>query len=221
MALDRQQRVIEAMRSMLHPPRGVRAQLVGLAVLAAQADASVASAGGRLLALLVSVLAVTAVLLVAFRGDPRRTLSAAIPVILASGWSGLLVFATRITLNPMSVTLGCLVVAIATECSVLLSERYRQQRAAGYDPGPALGITYRRTGAAVAASAVTAIAGFGVLAVSDVRMLADFGLVTVLDLAVALVGVLLLAPSVLVLTERLGAPPPPPPSGEGQRADVQ
>ena len=54
--------------------------------------------------------------------------------------------------------------------------------------GEALRRTYARTGAAVAASGVTAIAGFAVLIVSDVRMLRDFGLVTVVDLAVALAG---------------------------------
>ena len=49
---------------------------------------------------------------------------------------------------------------------------------------------------------MTAIAGFGVLAVSDVRMLRDFGLVTILDLGVALIGVLLALPSVLLLLSR-------------------
>ena len=56
-----------------------------------------------------------------------------------------------------------------------------------------------RTGAAVAASMVTAIAGFGVLALSEVRMLRDFGLVTIIDLGVALVGVLLALPSVVLV----------------------
>ena len=44
--------------------------------------------------------------------------------------------------------------------------------------------TYRSTGAAVLASGVTAIAGFAVLVVSDIRMLRDFGFVTVVDLTV-------------------------------------
>lgn len=92
--------------------------------------------------------------------------------------------------------------AVSTEISVLVSERYRQEREGGRDPLSALRVTYRRTGAAVAASVVTAIAGFGVLALSEVRMLRDFGLVTILDLGVALVGVLLALPSVLLLLSR-------------------
>jgi hypothetical protein len=62
--------------------------------------------------------------------------------------------------------------------------------------------TYERTGAAVAASGVTAIAGFGVLALSDIRMLRDFGVVTLIDLSVSLVGVLVALPAALLVLER-------------------
>ena len=120
-------------------------------------------------------------------------------------------FALRIPLNPMSVTLGALVIAISTEFSVLLSERYRQERALGHEPHAALARTYRSTGAAVLASGVTAIAGFAVLVVSDIRMLRDFGFVTVIDLTVSLLGVLLVLPAVLLLAERRAPPPPAPP----------
>jgi hypothetical protein len=53
----------------------------------------------------------------------------------------------------------------------------------------------------VAASGVTAIAGFGVLALSDIRMLRDFGLVTLIDLSVSLVGVLVALPAAIVVAE--------------------
>ena len=52
------------------------------------------------------------------------------------------------------------------------------------------------------ASGTTAIAGFAVLVVSDIRMLRDFGFVTVIDLTVALAGVMLVLPAVLLLAER-------------------
>ncbi len=46
---------------------------------------------------------------------------------------------------------------------------------------------------------MTAVAGFAVLMLSDITMLRDFGFVTVIDLAVSLVGVLLVSPAVLTL----------------------
>ena len=200
MPLARQQRVIEYMRSRLRPPPGVTAALAGIPVLAAQANAALSSAGHRLLTLVVGLLAVGLVLLAVLR-RPARALVPMVPIVLATGWSSLILFATGIPLNPMSATLGTLVIAISTEFSVLLSERCRQERAAGHDLATALARTYRSTGAAVVVSGITAIAGFGVLVFSDITMLRDFGFVTVLDLSVSLVGVLLVLPAALALSE--------------------
>ncbi|HEY3020566.1 MAG TPA: MMPL family transporter [Solirubrobacteraceae bacterium] len=202
MPLARQKEVVDTMRRELADrPPGVRAELAGLPVLAADANAKVASPWRRLATLLLGLVAVAIVLLAALR-EPRRALVPLVPIALATGWSALLLFALRIELNPMSVTLGALVIAISTEFSVLLAERYRQERAAGRPQDDALRRTYRSTGAAVLASGVTAIAGFAVLAVSDIRMLRDFGWVTVVDLTVSLLGVLVVLPAVLVLAER-------------------
>jgi predicted RND superfamily exporter protein len=200
MSLQQQQQLIDQMRSSLHPPAGVSAQLVGLPVLAAKSAAEVASPLRRVETLLASLAVVALVLLIAFGGDLRRALVPLAPIALASGWSALILFAVRVPLNPMSVTLGALVIAVSTEFSVLLAERHRQERLAGHDTIEALRRSYRRTGAAVAASGVTAIAGFGVLALSDIRMLRDFGLVTLIDLSVSLLGVLVALPAVLVLS---------------------
>ena len=207
MGLDQQQRLIEQMRASLRPPAGVRASLVGLPVLAAQSGSEVADPWRRLETLLVGLAAVALVLLAAFRGDRRRALVPLVPIVLATGWSALILFAVRVPLNPMSVTLGALVIAISTEFSVLLSERHRQEKLAGYDTVEALRRSYRRTGAAVAASGVTAIAGFGVLVLSDITMLRDFGLVTLIDLSVSLVGVLVALPATLVIADAAASSP--------------
>jgi len=200
MPLSQQQRVIDYMRSQLHPPPGVTASLTGLPVLAAQANSALSSSSRRLLTLLAGMIAVGLVLLAVFR-QPRRALVPLIPIALATGWSALILFATRIPLNPMSATLGALVIAISTEFSVLLAERFRQERAAGHDFDDALRRTYRSTGLAVLASGITAIAGFGVLGFSSITMLRDFGLVTLIDLTVSLGGVLLVLPAALKLAE--------------------
>src|SRR6185436_20111433 len=105
----------------------------------------------------------------------QRAFVPLLPIALATGWSALVFFALRIPLNPMSVVLGALVIAISTEFSVLLAERYRAERIAGHEPGEALQRTYRSTGAAVLASGTTAIAGFAVLVVSDIKMLRGSG----------------------------------------------
>lgn len=200
MGLDRQYEVLQQMEEELDPPPGVSARLAGLPVLTAAANDEIASPQRRVINLVGGLLAVGIVLLLAFR-SARRALVPLIPIAMATGWSALVLFASRIDLNPLSVVLGTLVVAIATEFSVLLSERFRQERADGSGVEEALKRTYRSTGAAVLASGATAIAGFAVLVLSDIRMLRDFGVVTVIDLAVALIGVLVILPPVLVLAE--------------------
>ncbi len=121
------------------------------------------------------------------------------PVVLAGGWSALVLWVTGIPLNPMSAALGALTIAIATEFSVILAARYHEEHGGGRSPAEALRVAYTRTGAAVLASGVTATAGFAVLIASDVRMLRDFGVVTVVDLVVALLGVMVALPAALVL----------------------
>ncbi|MBV8430799.1 MAG: MMPL family transporter [Solirubrobacterales bacterium] len=200
MPLSRQQGVIDYMQSQLRPPPGITARLAGLPVLAAQANTALSSSARRLLTLLAGLIAVGAVLLAVFR-QPSRALVPLIPIALATGWSALILFLIGIPLNPMSAAMGTLVIAISTEFSVLLSERFRQERRRGYGPGEALSRTYRSTGAAVTASGITAIAGFAVLIVSSITMLRDFGLVTLVDLSVSLGGVLLMLPAVLTLSE--------------------
>jgi uncharacterized protein len=201
MPLSRQQRVIDYMNAHLHPPAGVTAALAGLPVLAAQADEALSSSSRRLLTLLAGLIAVGLVLTAVLR-RPERALVPLIPIALATGWSALILFLIGIPLNPMSATLGSLVIAISTEFSVLLSERFRQERRAGYELADALARTYRSTGMAVLASGITAIAGFGVLVLSNITMLRDFGFVTLIDLSVSLGGVLLVLPAVLVMSER-------------------
>jgi predicted RND superfamily exporter protein len=123
------------------------------------------------------------------------------PPVLASGWAALILWLTRIPLNPMSAALGALTIAIATEFSVILSGRFHEGRGGGLGVVEALRAAYARTGAAVLASGITAIAGFAVLIVSEVGMLRDFGFVTVIDLAVALAGVMVALPAALAWTE--------------------
>jgi hydrophobe/amphiphile efflux-3 (HAE3) family protein len=200
MPLARQQQVVDYMQARLHPPAGVSARLAGIPVLAAEANSALSSSARRLLTLLAGLLAVGAVLLGVFRRLDRALLPLA-PIALATGWSALIVFLLGISLNPMSASLGTLVIAISTEFSVLLSERFRQERRAGPGLEQALRRTYRSTGTAVLASGLTAIAGFGVLILSNIPMLRDFGLVTVIDLAVSLGGVLLVLPAALRLAE--------------------
>ena len=198
MPLDEQEQLIDEIRGELDPPPGVSAEVVGLPVLAADANSQLS--GSRYWLTLISLLAVGLVLLAVYR-RPAKALIPMLPIALATGWSALVLEAIGVSLNPMSAALGVLVIAVATEFSVILSARYDEERDAGGTIGEALRLTYSRTGTAVLASGITSIAGFGVLALSGITMLRDFGLATVVDLSASVAGVMLVLPAVLVWAE--------------------
>ncbi len=205
-SLEDQQRLIARVQGEIGrpgepggPPRGVEVELSGLPVIAAAAASDLSSS--RYLLTLAGLLAVALALLAVYR-SLARALVPLVPIVLATGWSALVLWAIGIPLNPMSAALGALTIAIATEFSVILSGRFHQQREAGEDLAAALTATYARTGRAVLASGATAVAGFAVLLVSDVKMLREFGLVTVVDLSVALLGVAVALPAALAWATR-------------------
>jgi hydrophobe/amphiphile efflux-3 (HAE3) family protein len=201
--LAEQQQLLDSVRSQVGDlPAGVEVRLAGLPVVAAEA-ASELSASRYWLAL--AGLGAVALVLLALLRSFRRALVPLLPTVLATGWASLLIWLTGIPLNPMSAALGALTIAIATEFAVILSGRFEQERSVGLDAAAALRRAYARTGAAVLASGLTAIAGFAVLVASDIQMLRDFGAVTVIDLAAALLGVIVILPATLILLERRGA----------------
>ena len=201
--LDTQKAIVDDIRSQLNPPPGVTAEVAGLPVLAAESNGKLSSGWRRALTILAGL---AAVFLVLFALRRRLSLAAVplIPIALATGWSALILFVIGIPLNPMSATLGALVIAISTEFSVLLSARYREERVRGSEPAEAIDYAYRSTGAAVLASGVTAIAGFAALIASNIQMLREFGIVTVVDLTVSLLGVMVVLPAALVWAEQHG-----------------
>jgi hydrophobe/amphiphile efflux-3 (HAE3) family protein len=204
-SLEDQQALIDRVRAAIGtpgepggPPAGVEVRLAGLPVIAAEAASDLAAS--RYWLTLAALVAVGLVLLAAYR-SLARALVPLVPTALASGWAALVLWVTGVPLNPMSAALGVLTIAIATEFAVILSGRFHEELGGGRGAEEALRLAYSRTGAAVLASAATAIAGFAVLIASDIQMLRDFGLVTVIDLAVALLGVMVMLPAALVWIE--------------------
>ncbi|HEX5609314.1 MAG TPA: MMPL family transporter [Solirubrobacterales bacterium] len=203
-SLSDQQQLIDRVRAEIGtsgerggPPAGVQVRLAGLPVIAAESAADLDAS--RYWLTLAGLLLVALALLVVYRSVSRAFVPL-VPTVLATGWASLALWVSGVPLNPMSAALGALTIAVATEFGVILSGRYHEERA-GRDPAAALRSAYARTGAAVLASGVTAVAGFAVLIASDVRMLRDFGFVTVIDLAAALLGVMIVLPAVLIWSE--------------------
>jgi predicted RND superfamily exporter protein len=205
MPVDRQRDVIADMRRQLDPPSGVHAHLAGDTVLAA--DAADFGVNGRRLASL--ALAVLFVMLVAaayrsrgaIRARVAPALVAVVPAGIAAGWSVLILLALRVDLNPMSATLGALIVGLAGYGVTAVSGFYHEARGEDQAAEDAVTRAYE-AGAVLLAPGALALVGFAILIVTDVRMLRSFGALAVVDLAIVLAVAAFVLPAALVWTEQ-------------------
>jgi len=208
MPLTDQQKVFDDLRARVSkPPPGVTASVAGLPVIAAEANARLADPNSRRWITLAAVALVALVLLLVLRSVARVIVPLG-ATVLATGWASLLLWLLGVELNPLSAALGALVIAIATEFAVLISERHWAEMRAGRNSAAAISRAMATTGRAVAISGLTVVTGFAVLGFSDIRVLRDFGYATVIDLAVALLAVVVIVPAGLrLLAARAAAPP--------------
>jgi predicted RND superfamily exporter protein len=199
LSLDDQERLLDDLRSDLDPPAGVRVTPSGLAVIGIatvnalesnQATMAWAAAG-----------AVLAWLLLVFR-SLRLAGLALVSVLTAVGASALLVELLGLQVSALGALSSPLVVAICTEFSVLIVERYLEERRAGRPPDEAVATAALRIGRAFCASGLTVAGGFAALAVSGFPLLTSFGILVALNVVVSLVVALVLLPPLLTWRER-------------------
>ena len=190
-SVEQDRELVRQLRALPPPPAGYRAVPAGLAVLAADALDQLHHdllwlnllAGGLVLL----------VLLVAFR-RPLPALVAILPALLAAGWATGILFLLGTASSPLTVLLAGVVVAFATEFSVLWLTRFGAERQAGLDKPAAAARASERVGPAIVASSLALVLGFGILSGSPVPMVRDFGIWSAADLALATVSVLIVLP---------------------------
>jgi hypothetical protein len=130
------------------------------------------------------------------------------PILLALGASSIILFILGIELNPLTAVSGPLIVAMGTEFTLLLMSRYFEERERGLAPREAMQVASVRIGRAIAASGLTVMGGFGVLAFSNFPLLENFGTVTALDMGLVVLSTLVVLPPLLVwLDEGVGLVP--------------
>jgi predicted RND superfamily exporter protein len=125
-----------------------------------------------------------------------------IPVVLIV----LLVFgvmaARGIPFNPVTAMIANLAIGIGVPYTIHITHRYQEDRLRFATPEEAIKSTTTHTGGALAGSAFTTAAGFGVLVTSTLKPFKQFGEVTFWAILVALIGSVFVLPSLLVLWDR-------------------
>jgi len=155
--------------------------------------------------LLVTILVATLVLMVNFWFENRRPFLGVltmIPVALVVLWTFGLMWLTGIPFGPVTATLAALAVGIGVPFTIHIARRFEEDRVRFDDLEDALRSTTRHTGGALAGSAFTTMAGFGILMTSSLKPFQQMGQVTVYAIGFSLAGAVLVLPSLLALWER-------------------
>ena len=107
--------------------------------------------------------------------------------------------ALGIPFGPVTATIAALAIGIGIPYMIHITHRYEEDRARCETADEAIESTLTFTGGALAGSALTTIAGFGILVVSSTIPFRQFGFVTAYTILLALVAAVLFLPSYLYL----------------------
>jgi uncharacterized protein len=159
----------------------------------------------QVISLVITLIASTLVLMISFGIENRRPFLGVltmIPVALVVLWTFGLMYVSGIPFGPVTATLTGLAVGIGVPYTIHLARRFEEDRNRFDSIEDAIRSTTTNTGGALAGSALTTAAGFGILITSELTPFRQMGLVTSYAIGLSLVGAVLVLPSLLVLWER-------------------
>lgn len=154
--------------------------------------------------LAITVLASVVVLVISFWFENRRPFLGVItmlPVALVVLWTFGLMWVFGIPFGPVTATLAALAVGIGVPYTIHIARRFEEDRVRFDSLEDALRSTMRHTGGALAGSAFTTMAGFGILITSTLKPFQQMGQVTLFAIGLSLAGSVLVLPSLLALWE--------------------
>jgi len=157
---------------------------------------------GRIKMTVLGLVLVFAALLVIYR-NPIKALIPIFPVALIVGMSSGIMYLLGIKFTPITATLGALVLGMGAEMTIMLLERYLEERKSGKEKHEAMLIAVTMIGKAIVASGLTTVGGFSVLMFSEFVILKDFGLMTVINISLALISTFIILPPVIILFDKL------------------
>jgi hypothetical protein len=189
---------VDAAIELSRPPPGVEASVTGQTVVFA--PSVIERIDERDATTLLGVALVFGLLLLYYR-HPVKATAPLVPMLFVVGWQNLYMAGTGVRVSPLGATLGALTVGIGAEYTVIVMERYYEEKARGAAPIEAITVAGERVGTAISVSGLTTVLGFSALVVSSFPIVADFGVLTVGVIGLTLVAALVVLPPTLVVLD--------------------
>ncbi len=155
---------------------------------------------GRITMTIIGLVLIFLALIIIYR-NVFKALLPIIPVALIIGISSGIMYLLGIKFTPITATLGALVLGMGTEMTIMLMERYLEERANNHKL-EAIIISVKKIGTPILASGLTTVGGFSVLLVSKFIILQDFGLMTLINITLALLSIFIILPPLIILFDK-------------------
>lgn len=157
--------------------------------------------GGRMKMTILGISLVFLGIFLVYR-NPVKALIPVLPVILIVGMSGGVMYLLGFNYTPITATLGALILGMGVETTIMVLERYIEEREGGRSKADALNVTITRIGKATLSTEFTTMGGFAVLIFSNFVILKDFGIMTVINVSLVMMSTFIVLPAVIWILDR-------------------
>ncbi len=193
-----------------HPPAGITATPTGMLEMFANLMNDISRSKTTMTALGFGLILLF--LIAIYR--KLTAVSPIIPIAFIVGWNGAIMYLLGIDYTPLTATLGSMTIGVASEYTILIMERYQEERACGREMVEAIRQSVQKIGTAITVSGMTTVFGFSALLLSTFNIVKNFGAVTVITIGLSLCGAILVMPAVLSLMEQASGMAPAAPLPE-------
>ncbi len=137
-----------------------------------------------------------------FMRSLRFAVVSIVPILVVVSWLYAFMHLAGYGINVVTATIGAVSIGIGIDFAIHFVMRYREELSRLHLRFDALNAAGTGTGAALAASAVSSIIGFAIMALAPMPMFAVYGFLTAIMIGMALIATLTVLPGLLILSTK-------------------
>ena len=131
-----------------------------------------------------------------------HAVSPMIPIIFIVGWNAVAMYLLNIPYTPLTATLASMTIGVAAEYTILVMERYAEEKERLHDNLAAIQESVHKIGTAITVSGLATFFGFSALCLSTFPIISNFGITTLIAVGFSLLGAIFVMPAVLSVMGR-------------------
>ncbi len=126
-----------------------------------------------------------------------------VPIAAVVGWNAVAMYVLGIDYNVMTACLGSMTIGVAAEYTILVMERFIEEKETTPDVIEALKNSVSKIGSAIMVSGFATFFGFSALILSTFPIISNFGLTTIIAVLFSLIGAIVVMPAILSFVDRV------------------